>query len=182
MKRLNWCTLFVGFAVVMLVFSSTAYAQERGGRGNREEMMRRARERRVEMIKQFLQKVGASDDEQAAILETMEKKEEARRDLMRATMDLAQAVRSPNATDDQVSIALSAYEDAEAAFKEKAASLDKSLDGKVKYSAKPKLKAVLIVLGVLGERPMMMGGFGRGRGGPGGRPGGPERGRGGGRR
>lgn len=148
--------------------------QPRGGRGggNPEEMRQRMEQQMRNMLTQVGVKETATQD---TVLEYIRTDMETRQPLRQQAMKLFQALRNGGVTDDQLLALVTDYRAAQEADKVRREKAQAELDAKVHYSQNPRLEAVLMLAGVVGDGQgmMFMGGGGGGRGGQGG-PGGPN--------
>jgi hypothetical protein len=134
----------------------------RGNRGGNMEDRRKAMEDRM---RQMLTHVGVNDaPTQDAILAYVQADMEARNPLREQTMKLFRALNNGGVTDDQLLALVTdvrAAQEAEKARREKAQA---DLDAKIHYTQNPRLEAVLLLAGLIGDGQngaMFMGGGGR---------------------
>ncbi len=111
----------------------------------------------------MLTRMGLSEKETEQVMQAVDKKMEAYRDLTEARMALLRAVREQG----DVEKALTALQDAQKKYAEAVEKIDKELDAALGYSQKPLLKAALTAMGLIGISPappfsgMPMGPMGR---------------------
>jgi hypothetical protein len=132
----------------------------RGGRGDNEN--RRSPEENVRMI---LAQAGVNDAAtQTAVLDYIKADIEARSPLREQGKSLLKALQAGAVTDDQLLALVTDYRAAQQAEKARRERAQADLDAKINYSKNPRLEAILLLTGLIGDGPMM---FQGGRGGPG---------------
>lgn len=116
---------------------------------------------------------GATQD---AILEYVRTDLQARSSLREQGIKLIQALRAGAVTDEQMAALVADYRAAQQAEKSRREQAEAELDAKINYSKNPRLEAMLLLAGVIGEGGglMMPPGFGGRGGGPGRRGGGQD--------
>jgi hypothetical protein len=142
----------------------------RFNRNNGEQMRQQMEERMRAMLGQ----VGVNEKEtQDSVLEFIKNDMEARRPLREQGMKLFQALRNGGVNDDQMLALVTDYRAAQEAETARREQAMKDFDAKVHYTKNPRLEAVLLLAGVIGEGGNAMflqmggGGFGAGGGGRG---------------
>lgn len=176
-----------------------------GGRGGfqmtpeqRQRMETEQAERREQMIRALLNRAGYTDAATVdPILAFVKEQDKAAAGIREQTNKLQQALRNEVTTEAQTATLLNDLHAAADTEKERRVTATKALDGKISFTKKPKLEAILTVLGIIGDEASLastgtvlgggMGGFGGrgggmggfGGGGFGGGMGGPGGGRGG---
>jgi hypothetical protein len=141
--------------------------------GNPEEMKKRVEDG----MRQMMNQAGVNDaPTQDIILAYVKADTEARGPLRQQSMKLFQAVRNGGVTDDQLLALITDYRASQEAEKVRRKSAEADLEAKVHFSKNPRLEAMLLLGGLIGESggggPMFMGGGGGGnrRGGQNGGP------------
>jgi hypothetical protein len=157
----------------------------RGGRGNqagnradvrnmtpeqREQLMQQRQQemqqRRAENLRRQLQNAGYTDQAlQNAVIEFANSQEQAQNGLQNKIRALSEAIRGGATDNDVAALLADARATAQALESQRAAAL-KALDARVGYSSKPKLDALLALMGLTGDELAAGGGRG-GFGGPG---------------
>ena len=129
--------------------------------------MQDRRKQMEERMRQMLAHVGVNETTtQDAILAYVQADLEARRPLREQTGKLFQALNNGGVTDDQLLALVTDFrsaQEAEAARREVAQA---ELDAKIHYKQNPRLEAVLLLAGIVGDAQggiMLMGGFGQNR-------------------
>jgi uncharacterized membrane protein YgcG len=146
------------------------------------------REMRTEQIRTMLTNAGFNDTTlQNDVVAFATEQDTARQSLQQHFRRINQALRSNAVTDAQLTTILAEFRAAAEAEKTRRASAVKALDAKIEFSKKPRLDAMLMMMGLTGDEVSLlgnggMGGRGGGRGGQGGFGGGFGGGQGGGGR
>ena len=125
----------------------------------------------AQMLQRQLERAGYTD---ATIVEAvttyMTNREAARQSLRSAANALSEALADENSTDAEITQLTDDLDVALATEKARTLSAEADLDKQINFSKEPKLKAVLMLSGVIGEGPAYLGPQGGGRGGRGGGP------------
>lgn len=127
-------------------------------------------------MRQMLTQAGVNDaTTQTAVLDYIEADMEARRPLREQGNKIFRALRDGAVTNDQLDALVTDYRSAQQAETARREKAQTDLDTKINYSKNPRLEAVLLLSGLVGDGPMMFQGGGRGGpgegGGRGGQPG-----------
>lgn len=117
-------------------------------------------EQRTAAIKAFLEAHNVTDAEvQGAVIEQLQAQEEARRTLQEAGRKLFPVLGRkgmPPASEAQTGEQLEAYEKAVKAYQEKRRQSEAALEEKTKFSKNTRLRAILTVLGLVGDGPAIL--------------------------
>jgi hypothetical protein len=144
----------------------------RPGRGDNNENRRSPEDN----VRRMLAQAGVDDAAtQTAVLDYIKTDMEARGPLREQGAKIFRALREGAVTDDQLLALVTDYRAAQQAEKARREQAEANLDAKINYSKNPRLEAMLLLSGLIGDGPMMFQGGGRGgpgeRGGRGGRGG-----------
>ena len=160
-------------AVGLLTAATPTFAQpgnggNRGGNnrgGNRPD--RAAMQ--AQMLQRQLERAGYTDPAIVEAVTTyMTDREAERQSLRSAANALSEALADENSTDAEITQLTDAFDAALATEKTRTLSAEAALDKQINFSKEPKLKAVLMLSGVIGEGAAYLGPQGGGRGGRGG--------------
>lgn len=147
-------------------------ARNRPNRGGNKDNRRTPEEN----VRQIMTQAGVNDAAtQTAILDYIKADMEARAPLREQGKTLYNALQGGAVTDDQLLALVTDYRSAQQAETERRKQSQADLDAKINYTKNPRLEAMLLLTGLIGDGPMMFqgGGRGGGPGGPGMRGGGP---------
>jgi hypothetical protein len=140
----------------------------RGDKGNNEK-----RRNPEENMRKLLTQAGVNDDAtQNAIFNYIKDDINARGPLREQGKSLYKALQAGAVTDDQLLALVTDYRAAQQAEKARREHAQADLDAKINYSKNPRLEAILLLAGLIGDGPMMF------QGGPGGQPGAKGQGKG----
>jgi hypothetical protein len=138
----------------------------RGNRGHRLDRQKQMEDR----MRQMLAHVGVNDaPTQDAVIAFVQADTEARRPLREQTMKLFQALNNGGVTDDQIQALVTDLRAAQEADKARREKAQADLDAQIHYKQTPRLEAVLLLAGIIGDGQNATMFLGGGRGGnPGG--------------
>lgn len=122
-----------------------------------EERQQWMQQRREEGLRTLMERSGVTDKTtQDAIIEWM-RTEEKEREAVRATgRKVAEAVRTGAVTDTQMSILMNEFRNVVLDEKTRRAASARALDQKIGYSTKPRLEAMLVTMGLIGDEASYM--------------------------
>ena len=175
-SRLFPALLAVGF----LTAAAPTFAQpgNGGNGGNRGGNRFDRAAMQAQMLQRQLERAGYTDPTMVEAVTTyMTNREAARQPIRDAANALSTALADPNSTDADITKLTDALDTAIDTEKTRTTGAEADLDKQVNFSKTPKLKAVLMLAGVIGDDAAYLGPQGGGRGGFGG-PGGMGGGRG----
>jgi hypothetical protein len=124
-------------------------------------MERRARLER--QIREWMAKAGVNDESsQSAIIAHISGEVRARRPLRDAGRKLFQSMQADTVPEEQMRSQLAEYHAALEADKARRQAAEADLDAKIHYTQKPRLEAMLLVFGIIGDGPLLIPGSQRG--------------------
>ncbi len=124
-----------------------------------------------ENVRQIMAQAGVNDEAtQTAILDYIKADMQARAPLREQGKSLYNAVQAGAVTNDQLLALVTDYRSAQQSETARRKEAQADLDAKINYTKNPRLEAILLLTGLIGDGPMMF--QGGGRGGPGGQGGG----------
>ncbi|MBW3635745.1 MAG: hypothetical protein KY445_04665 [Armatimonadetes bacterium] len=151
----------------------------RGGRGEmtaeqRAQMQAQMQQMREIGVRQMLTRGGFTDTAlQDAIVAYSNERNKASEALQDKARQLNEALRGTTITETQIATLLSNFRGAVEDEKARREVAQSALDAKIGFSTKPRLDALLMMAGYIGDESQYLGGGGRGPGGFGGFDGGP---------
>ncbi len=114
-------------------------------------------QRRAEGLRTFMERSGVTDKATQDAVIQWAQTEEKEREVVRATgRKVAEAVRTGAVTDTQMSILLNEFRNAVLDEKTRRATTTRALDQKIGYSTKPRLEAMLVTMGLIGDEASYM--------------------------
>jgi hypothetical protein len=135
------------------------------------------RQKRLEgQIREWMAKAGVDDESsQSAIIAHITSEVRSRRPIRDASRKLFQTMQADSVPEEQMRSQLAEFRAALNEDKVRRQEAEAALDAKIHYTQKPRLEAMLLVFGIIGEGPLLIPGSQRGPGEPGSRS---DRGRG----
>ncbi|HEX8237118.1 MAG TPA: hypothetical protein VF600_14260 [Abditibacteriaceae bacterium] len=124
-----------------------------------DEIRLRAQERQQRLenqMRQAMSNLGCSDiPTQDAIISYLGADIRARRPLQAQSRRLFNALRSADLPEDKLASMVADFRAAVEADKQRRAASEAALDGRIKYSQNPRLEAMLLLFGVIGDSPLL---------------------------
>ncbi len=112
---------------------------------------------RENRLKRMMTNLGVADEAvQNAIIAHLKTEIETRRPMREQTMRLQHALRDQSTPDAQIKLLAAEMRAAVEADRQRRIEADKHLDEQIAYSQKPRLEAMLLLLGVIGDGAMML--------------------------
>ncbi len=171
MRRVLTVAAIVTMIAVMVV-AACAQRGQRGQRAGRQMTEEERAQMRAQMIERMLEQTDLSDQEKAAAKSALTIKYQARQTLQAEMVKLRTVADDPDATDEQLQAALTAYRAALTEYQTTLAAEDTTLVGQLSLWSQVQCMYLGILENGLGMRAM--GGRGGDMGGPGGGPPGGE--------
>lgn len=124
-----------------------------------EERQQMMRERREQGLRNFMERAGATDTAtQDAILEFVNAEEKARGAVRETGRKVFEAARTGAVADTQMSVLLGEFRNAVLDEKARRVAAARALDEKIGYTKKPRLEALLVMMGFIGDEALYMAG------------------------
>jgi hypothetical protein len=136
-------------------FNQSTPRSETSGEQNRQRAQER-QQRLENQMRQAMSNLGCSDiPTQDAIISYIGADMRARRPLQSQSRRLFTALRSKDLPEDKLARMVAEFRDAVESDKQRRTASEAALDGRIKYSQNPRLEAMLLLFGVIGDSPLL---------------------------